>query len=150
MTNKLTDLLMHFNITQIAVVVVFVPGLNTPRVTHIGWEDCVCACFQLPRHIGRHTPTSGDFSSVSRRWKLLCKELIIAVDNPHKTNICITTFWCSPILLRLESCKTKALPKGHVSVWFVSVCIDWSHPWNFHYQIVRYHFCSILFVQVFL
>ena len=29
------------------------------NITQIETEYCVCVCFQLPRHLGRHTPTSG-------------------------------------------------------------------------------------------
>ena len=48
------------SVIVVCLLFVLVPELNTLRSPQVV-EGCVCGCFQLPRHIGSHTPTSGDF-----------------------------------------------------------------------------------------
>ena len=52
------------------------PGYWLPGTPYLRVEVCVCICFQLPRHMGRHTLTSRDFFFCLQKahvcWVFVC------------------------------------------------------------------------------
>ena len=42
--------------------------LGSPKFV---WEDYVCICFHLPRHVGRRIPASGDFVFCFQKMKVV-------------------------------------------------------------------------------
>jgi len=74
-------------------------------------EDCVCACFQIPRHIGSHTPTLWDFS-----FGIVYAEGLSWMKITQHKYLKRTTFYLASMSL-LKSTENMFLTKAYAKAW---------------------------------